>query len=251
MNRTPPRTNEQDNEGIRSEFKRRDSAGNLDLYSLTRDVNLFFYQGRVRHALSLLRRGGFFPCTKKTVLEIGCGARGWLPDFEAWGVPRASLAGIDLEESRVCLVQRLLSGYCDQSGSVIAGGADVRIGDAACLPWPSSSFDALVQSTVFTSIPSESQRTAIAGEMLRVVKPDGLILWYDFVYNNPRNPNVRGIGLREIKRLFPGCSFQSKLVTLAPPLARVIVPFSWLLGELLQAARFLNTHRLVVIKKQQ
>ena len=37
----------------------------------------------------------------------------------------------------------------------------------------------------------------VAAEMLRVVKPQGLILWYDFRYNNPRNSNVRGIGAAE------------------------------------------------------
>ena len=53
--------------------------------------------------------------------------------------------------------------------------------------------------------------------MLRVVKPQGLILWYDFRYNNPRNPNVQGIGATEIRGLSPGRQVELRKVTLAPP----------------------------------
>jgi len=31
----------------------------------------------------------------------------------------------------------------------------------------------------------------IATEMLRVLKPDGIILWYDYHMNNPKNPGVK------------------------------------------------------------
>jgi SAM-dependent methyltransferase len=236
-------------DSILYEYRRRDSSIAPDTYSLTRDENLFFYQGRTRHALALLRNAGFFPCAGKTVLEVGCGTRGWLPDFEAWGVPRANLAGIDLDEDRVATIRRLLSGYSSTLLDAPTGGADIRTGDASQLPWPAASFDLLVQSTVFTSILSAGLQEQVASEMLRVMRSDGIILWYDFVYNNPANANVRGIGLSRVKQLFPRCRLQTRLVTLAPPLARAIVPLSWLAAELLQAARVLNTHRLIIIQK--
>jgi hypothetical protein len=236
-------------ENIQAEFRRRDAAIAPDFYSLTRDVNLFFYQGRVRSALALLRRCGFFPCTDKTVLEIGCGARGWLPDFEAWGVSRENLAGIELDETRARVLQRLLSGYPSETDGAWTGGADIRVGDAAQLPWSDGAFDLVVQSTVFTSILEPALRRAVAAEMLRVTRSTGLVLWYDFVFNNPSNPNVRGVKLAEVKELFPHCDVTTCRVTLAPPLARRLVPFSWLAAELLQNLRIFNTHRLVIIRK--
>jgi len=54
------------------------------------------------------------------------------------------------------------------------------------------------QFTVFTSILDISMKQSIAGEMLRVLKPDGIILWYDYYRNNPMNPDVRGVKKREI-----------------------------------------------------
>src|SRR5262249_38083727 len=82
----------------------------------------------------------------------------------------------------------------------------------------------------------------IAGEMLRIVKPKGAILWVDFRFNNPRNPNVRGIGAREIRDLFPDCEVKLSSTTLAPPIARRIVPVSWTLGLALESLPFLLTH---------
>jgi hypothetical protein len=55
--------------------------------------------------------------------------------------------------------------------------------------------------------------------MLRVLRPGGRILWYDFFRNNPTNPNVRGVGAAEIRALFPGRRIELRRVTLAPPLA--------------------------------
>ena len=236
-------------DSILSEFRRRDSSIAPDTYSLSRDENLFFYQGRTRQALTLLRQADFFPCDDKTVLEVGCGTRGWLPDLESWGVPRRNLAGIDLDEDRVTTIRRLLSGHSSTLLDTPTGGADIRVGDASHLPWPEASFDLLVQSTVFTSILSADLQEQVASEMLRVMRSDGIILWYDFVYNNPANATVRGIGLARVKQLFPHCSLRTRLVTLAPPIARAIVPLSWLAAELLQAARVLNTHRLILIQR--
>jgi hypothetical protein len=34
--------------------------------------------------------------------------------------------------------------------------------------------------------------------MVRVLKPEGLILWYYYHVNNPSNPDVRGVKCREI-----------------------------------------------------
>ena len=51
------------------------------------------------------------------------------------------------------------------------------------------------------------------------MKPDGIILWYDFIYNNPSNPDVKRVSKKEIINLFSGVdNIQFYKVTLAPPI---------------------------------
>jgi hypothetical protein len=115
---------------------------------------------------------------------------------------------------------------------------------------PSDRFDLVVQSTVFTSILDATTRRQVASEMLRIVKDDGLILWYDFHVNNPRNPDVRAVKKREIQGLFPDCRIQLRRITLAPPLLRLLAPHSWLACHLLGRIPWLCTHYLGVIRKR-
>jgi len=68
-----------------------------------------------------------------------------------------------------------------------------RCGDASRLPFKDGSFDIVMQFTVFTSILDREVKKAVATEMLRVLKADGIILWYDYHMNNPKNPDVKGI----------------------------------------------------------
>jgi hypothetical protein len=90
----------------------------------------------------------------------------------------------------------------------------------------------------------------IAREMTRVLSESGIIIWYDYHVNNPRNPDVRGVGKSEIMSLFPGCAVSLRRIVLAPPLLRIIAPHSLLLCHMLQGLRILNTHYLGVIRKK-
>ena len=75
------------------------------------------------------------------------------------------------------------------------------------------------------------------------------ILWHDYLVNNPWNTDVRGVNKREIQDPFPGCRIKLQRVTLAPPLARLLAPYSFLLCSLLEKIRIFNTHYLGVIRK--
>jgi SAM-dependent methyltransferase len=143
----------------------------------------------------------------------------------------------------------LLADRVGEARALCAQGVHLFCGSAAALPVPAASFDLVAQFTVFTSILDPDLRRQVASEMLRVVKPTGLILWYDFFFDNPKNVNVRGIARREIQRLFPGCSVKLRRVTLAPPLTRRLASRSWLACSLLEAIPLLRTHFLGVIRK--
>lgn len=232
---------------IREVYARRAREIPADRYSPTNLANRFFIEQRVRRAIGVLQARNMLPIAGRKVLEVGCGARGWLRELEDWGAARSDLHGIDLDAERVFACRQLLGAVTAEDGTILSRGADIQRGDACELPWADGSFDIVIQSTVMTSILDERVRRRVASEMLRALRPDGVILWYDFAFNNPRNPNVRGIGRREIAALFPRCELRLERVTLAPPLARAVVPWSWLAATFLEGLRVLNSHLIGAI----
>jgi len=93
----------------------------------------------------------------------------------------------------------------------------IQVGDAAEIDPAEEPFDIVYQSTVFTSILDEGFQQKLADRMWALTKPGGGVLWYDFIYNNPRNPDVRGVPLRRIRELFPHGKIHPWKITLAPP----------------------------------
>lgn len=232
-------------ERIRAEYAWRESSLPSDRYAASRPHVLFAQQQKQRLLLKLLVQEGLVPLAGKTILDVGCGEGQQLLELVSWGARRSELAGIDLLEGRVARARMRLGDTNDQPGSAI----DLRAGDASQLPWPDRRFDIVHQNTVFTSILDDGMKRNIAGEIIRVLKPGGVLIWYDFRFNNPYNRQVKGIGSGELRRLFPGCAVRLRRLTLAPPLARRLVPISWIGSLLLEKLVVLNTHYLAIIRK--
>ena len=173
------------------------------------------------------------------LLEIGCGNGQWLAEFQTFGVHVANLAGIEIDEKRAKFAEKRIV------------GAEIKCGTAAKLPWPDNSFDIVFQSTVFTSILDDETKAAVASEMKRVCRDSGFVLWYDFAFNSPSNPGVKGIKKCEIRKLFDPWICEIRKITLAPPITRRVVPFCWMLAEKLETFfPFLRTHLIAKIQKK-
>ncbi len=185
-----------------------------------------------------LRRAGFERFDGLRLLDVGCGAGGPLSQFLIFGALPEALFGVDILMSAL---QRAKNRY-PRLHWVCA--------DAQHVPLKSASFDLIIQETAFSSVLDCEVRKRMASEMLRVLKPEGAILWFDFFLNNPKNPDVRGIGKREIRALFKECEISFDRVILAPPLSRFLAPRSWVLCACLSALRFLNTHYLALIRRK-
>jgi ubiquinone/menaquinone biosynthesis C-methylase UbiE len=235
MNNPPSNSFDLEEARIRTAYVKR--HGDLR-YSWFNPGHLFMVQERERQLLAILGRHAFVPLNTKKILEVGCGTGDWLREFVKWGARPEHIVGIDLLSDRVAEAKRL----CPET-------VEIKCGSAAALSFPDKTFDLVLQSTVFTSILDFEMKRQIASEMLRVVKEDGLILWYDYHANNPRNPDVRGVKKQEIHQLFIGHRITLRRITLAPPLARLIAPHSWLACYLLERVPLLCTHYLGVIQK--
>jgi len=172
------------------------------------------------------------------ILDVGCGTGGVLRSLVSWGAQPQNLAGVDVLEERIQLAQRLSPNIC------------FSVADARELPFANDSWDMVILFTVISSVPNPSIQSQIALESLRVLKPQGAVLWYDF-WINPTNPDTVGITLNRIRELFPGCRLYLKRTTLIPPLARRLARISWSLCWLLESLPFLRTHYMGLIYKNE
>lgn len=226
-----------DLERLKAEYRQR--AENLDedqLYSLFNKSHLFTIQQRTREVLDILRKTGFQPLSEKKILEVGCGRGGVLLEYLSFGASAMNLHGCDLLPERI-----------QQARPKLPSSLALTVANGQCLPYPTRYFDLVLHYTVFSSILSDSIRHDLASEMLRVLRPGGMVLWYDF-WLNPTNRQTRGIRPSELRQLFPACEVKTRKVTLAPPLARRMVPISWLWSLALEKIGILNTHYLAVIR---
>jgi ubiquinone/menaquinone biosynthesis C-methylase UbiE len=219
---------------VEYEDRQRRLAGS-DLYSWFNRANLFSLQQRQRAVLFSLKRLGYDGLTDLRILEVGCGGGGVLTEFLCYGATPENLYGLDLLEDRLFNAKRRLP------------ATHFLQGDGSQLPLPAHTFDLVLQYTAISSILDPDLRRQMCAEMLRVLKPGGLILSYDF-WLNPTNKQTRGLKLSEIRSSFPDCKIDHQCITLAPPITRKLAPISWGLCLFLESLKIFNTHYLAAIR---
>lgn len=170
---------------------------------------------------------------KLELLEVGAGSGANLSFFKSLGLIDKNIYANELLEDRASELKNNFPNIL------------IYPGDALQLNFENK-FDIAFQSTVFTSILDAGFKKQFADKLWKMTKPNGIILWYDFMYDNPKNRSVKGINRSEIKLLF-GDSKQIEFfkVTLAPPIGRRFQN----LYTLLNGFSFLRTHVIAVIHK--
>jgi SAM-dependent methyltransferase len=215
-------------------YARRALAARDERYSPQDPANAFLFATRERDLAGLLRRHALMPLAGRRILDAGCGSGGVLRDLVRLGADARLCAGIDLLPDRVASAR---------DGTPEMG---IAAGTAAALPYRDGSFDIALQFTLMSSVLDPAMRQAIAAETLRVLRPAGVLVWYDFLWN-PGNPDVRGIRLGELRALYPGCRVDAQRVTLAPPLLRLAARVSTRLCRALDAVPAFRSHYLAAV----
>ncbi len=206
-----------------------------DKYRTSHPGNLRSDLERERVWIALLARYGLLPLDGKRILDVGCGEGKLLMRFHYFGALLPDMVGIDIIPRNI------------ENGQKRCPGVDLRLGDAAQMEFPDGSFDLVMTSMAFSSMPTQTMREAAAREMVRVLRPGGGILWYDF-HTNPKNREVTPLPVGAVRELFPGCVVDARRLTLAPPISRAVAPRWWLGSELLASLPFLRSHWAAFIR---
>lgn len=224
-------------DAVRERYARRTGD---DKYSMLRPEVYLSSQERQRAMLRLFRDEiGLGPLQAVKLVEIGCGAGANLLELLRLGFQPGNLLGIELIAERAA-----------RAREVLPGSLTILDGDATQAPIAPASVDIVYQSLVFSSLLDPGFQAGLARQMWSWVKPGGGVLWYDFVYDNPANPDVRGLPVVRVRELFPGALMTARRITLAPPLSRAVCRIHPAAYGIFNALPFLRTHVLCWLGKR-
>ncbi len=231
-----------DESRIRQSYSRRDSMGKPKLYTWLRPDSLYIeYRKKAMWSLAF-KEANFHSLSELEILDIGCGSGSWLRMLCEWDARPARMHGIDLLEDRI-----------NSAKALSPPSMDFKVGNACELDFPDNSMDLVAASTVFSSIPDPSGRMALAKEMLRIVRPQGRIMIFDFAISDPRNRDTVGIGKNEMRRLFHDIELERTLkLIFPPPLLRLFPARLLCLAHVMETLfPLICTHRLFVFRQKQ
>ncbi|MDZ4277540.1 MAG: class I SAM-dependent methyltransferase, partial [Dehalococcoidia bacterium] len=163
----------------------------------------YLHETRDRAWRALLRRHVIEGLTGRRILELGCGEGSLLRTLLRYGAGPERLEGIDIDSGKLERARALVPGLKLAEGSI------------ASLPYGDGAFDLAFAFTVFSSVLDAETRRSGAAEALRVLRPGGLLLLYDF-WTNPLNRRVRPVSEHELRGMFAPRRIEIERVTLAP-----------------------------------
>ena len=106
---------------------------------------------------------------KAAILDIGCGYGRSLAELRAHGY--GNLVGVDFSAEMIA------------RGKNLHPGLDLRVLEGRTLPLPDQSVDAALLLAVLTCIQADAEQEALVAEILRVLKPGGMLHVNDFLFN--------------------------------------------------------------------
>ena len=170
-----------------SEYYARRSA---DRNSLLRNAEVLF-QNLAQDA-AMVRALGWMEAEPGSarVLDVGCGEGGSLWLLQRLGFEPGNLFGVDIQEERILRAK--------------ARNPRVTFAcvDATRLEFGDETFDIAMESTMFLQLTDDAVARRIAGEMIRVTKPEGALLVSDWRYGKPGSREFKAVSARRIADLY-------------------------------------------------
>jgi ubiquinone/menaquinone biosynthesis C-methylase UbiE len=221
---------------IQGVYKRRCAEGKV--YSPTEPWLLYIVQDRVRRWAQIYRKkfGGRIPSGAR-LLDVGCGDGSDLFLQAHLGFEPQNIYGVDINEVSLPTAKKR--------------GFHVCFADGALLPFPDNHFDIITANLVMFSIFDFDMLRRFADECVRVCKPGGLTIVYELSIQPPYNKDVMIITRRKMKRIFKGQRIRFVSLTLNPLIARLVVPLSTTLAEIIENVPFMKTHYFAIIEKPE
>jgi len=215
-------------DAIRETYQRYEREGRHRSWDRRNPGNARIEGDRDRALVALLRRS--LPGTGGRALDLGMGDGRLAHIVRGSDLPIGAWTGVDLDPRAV--------------GSAREANPWAQFVEASGdrLPFASGSFDVVIASTLFSSLPSPMLEAGVASEVGRVLVPGGWLIWYDLRYGNPANRSVHGLGRGDVRSLFPGWTMELGWMTLLPPLARRLGPLTGALYGPLHALPLLRSH---------
>lgn len=220
---------------IEAAYARRDAADAR--YHPLNPVQLQALQERERALADFLRRHELSDTAGLHAAELGCGGGQNLLSLLRLGFRPDNLSGVELLPDRFSAARALLP-----------PAVQLLQGDARTAPIAPASQHVVLLATVLSSVLDDGLQQQLADTAWGWLRPGGWLLCYDFAFNNPANPDVRGVSVKRLRQLWPQAVAEDlRRLTLAPPLARRLP--ATLIGPVNACLPLLRTHRLIALKK--
>lgn len=224
----PPSDRERDLDTIRSAYDGYRVHGRRRLWDLQNPGFARLVADRDRMIISNIR-ASLGPSVGR-LLEIGFGDARLAEAAHAAQLPIGKWAGVDLDADAVRLASQQLPW-----ATFIEASADR-------LPFDDATWDVVLASALFSSLPSIEIERAVAAETARVLAPGGWLVWYDLRIDNPTNRAVHGLSRERLRSLFPGWKAELRAMSLLPPLARRLGRTTPIAYPILERVPMLRSH---------
>jgi SAM-dependent methyltransferase len=220
---------------LEAAYARRNAAD--PRYHPLNPVQLQALQERERALAALLRRQGLQDTAALQAAELGCGGGQNLLTLLRLGFAPEHLRGVELLPERLAAARALLP-----------PAVQLLAGDARTAAIEPASQHLVLLATVLSSVLDDALQQQLADTAWRWLRPGGWLLCYDFAFDNPANPDVRGVPVRRLRQLWPQAVAEDlRRLTLAPPLARRLP--AALIAPVNACLPWLRTHRLIALRK--
>ncbi len=153
-------------------------------------------------------KGQLSPWTgEEKVLDVGCG-RGLMMVGAARRLTSGTAVGVDIwrqedqaaNKPEAALENARIEGVLDR--------LSVETGDARALPFPDASFDVVLSHWVIHNMPEAEDRARALDEMLRVLRPGGVLVLADIANKKEYQTHLKSRGLSDIREFTGGFGTQ-------------------------------------------